>query len=350
MIKLYIELFHFDKNTDYLPYYKKYTLKVNEQTTVNDLLEEMYAKESFGIDKSKTINVKINHLYTNANANVYELVELLGKDWKIEPISTYRAVKDFIIDNSDFISKIRLFKPYLNYSQKQNYVDNYELFYYASNTLNFNRDYIGDHALYIAYDLIKENPSLKNEILNIVCDTNSGISYHTSLENRVYKYCEDKEHKIKELFATAKVEYKAPKYLDMDDMNIFQKFDNFNIAVYMPTLATKELIKKSGAKYIDISTAYNDIAVCSLKTNPKFSFKLAGEFLLDAKDNNADLVIVDDEFLAIFDGMQHEIENAVGREIKMPILTKTEFKKILDGNKGDKVLGLDKHKVVVGLF
>jgi hypothetical protein len=349
MTKLYIELFHFDKNTDYLPYYKKYTLKVNEQTTVNDILDQMYSKEPFGIDKSKTINVKINHLYTNANANVYELVDVLGKDWKIEPISTYRAVKDFIIDNSDYISKIIPFKNYLNYSQKQNYVDNYELFYYASNTLNFNRDYIGDHALYIAYDLIKENPSLKEDILDIICDANGGISYHTSLENRVYKYCEDKETKIKELFEIVKVEYKAPKYLDIGDMNIFQKFDNFNIAAYMPTSSTKQLIKKSGAKYIDIATAYNDIAVCNLKTNPKFSLKLAGEFLLDAMDNNADLVIVDDEFLNIFDGMQLEIENAVGREIKMPILTKTEFTKILGGTKNAKALGLDKHKVTVGL-
>ena len=124
MIKLYIELFHFDKNTDYLPYYKKYTLKVNEQTTVNDILEEIYAKEPFGIDKSKTINVKINHIYTSATANAYELIEQVGRDWKIEPISTYRAVKDFIIDNSDYLSKIKLFEEYLNYSKKQNYVDN----------------------------------------------------------------------------------------------------------------------------------------------------------------------------------------------------------------------------------
>ncbi|MEW6551012.1 MAG: DUF5644 domain-containing protein [Campylobacterota bacterium] len=350
MTKLYIELFHFDKNTDYLPYYKKYTLKVNEQTTVNDILEEIYAKEPFGIDKSKTINVKINNLYTNASANVYELIEQVGKDWKIEPISTYRATKDFIIDNSDYISKIVPFKSYLNYSQKQNYVDNYELFYYASNTLNFNRDYIGDHALYIAYDLIKENPAIKNDILNIICNEHNGISYHTSLENRVYKYCEAKENKIRELFEIAKVEYKAPKYLDINDMNIFQKFDNFNIAVYMPTSSTKQLIQKSGAKYIDIATAYNDIAVCNLKTNPKFSLKLAGEFLLDAMDNNADLVIVADEFLSIFDGMQREIENAVGREIRMPILTKTEFTKILGGTKNAKTLGLDKHKVAVGLF
>ncbi|QOG11555.1 hypothetical protein [Arcobacter sp. FWKO B] len=350
MNKLFIELFHFDKNTDYLPYYKKYTLKYDEQTSVNKILDMIEQKEPFGIDKSKTINVKINHLYTNANVKVSELVKILGVDWKIEPISTYRATKDFIYDNSDFLDRISLFDKYLNYSQKQNYKDNYEMFYYASNSINVNRDYIGDHSLYIAYNIIKENPSLKDEILSIITKLDSGISYHTSLENRIFGFSTSNEEKIEFLFKIANLEYKKPTYLNISDIQIIQKFDTFNISAYMPTAQTKTLIQQSGAKYININTAYNDIAICNLKGNKKFSLKLAGEFLLDAMDNNADLVIVDDEFLAIFDGMQCEIENSVGRDIRMPILTKTEFTKILAGNKDAKALGLDKHKVVVSLF
>jgi len=349
MKKLFIELFHFDKSTDYLPYYKKQTLKYDNNTSINDLLDTINQLDSFCLDKSKTINVKINHLYTNANTKVNDIVEVLGNDWKIEPISIYRATKDFVYDNSDFLASIALFDKYLNYSQKQHYTDNYELVYYASNSINLNRDYIGDVALYIAYDLISQNPSLKDEILAIITNENSGICYHTSLENRIFAFA-NQESKIASLFGMAGITYKKPSYLYISDIQIAQKFDGFNISAYMPTTQTKDLIKNCGGTYIDISTAYNDIAICNLKSdNKKFSLKLIGEFLLDAKDNNADLVIVDDEYLSIFDGMQCNIENAVGREIKMPILSKTEFTKILGGNKDTKALGLDKHKVGVSL-
>lgn len=349
MTKLYIELFHFDKNTDYLPYYKKHILKVDEDSTLQNLLDELYKKEPFGLDKSKTINLKINQIYTTASIKVCDIVAVVGKDWKIEPISTYRATKDFIFDNSDYLDKIALFDKYLNYSQKQHYVDNYELFYYASNTLNFNRDYIGNHALYIAYDIIKSNENLKDEILKIITNQDGGIQYHTSLENRVLGYSQSKDEKISYLCELANLSKPQSKYLDIPKTQIKQKFDGFNITAYMPTTNTKTTITNAGAKYIDIATSYNDFAQNCLKADKKFSLKLAGEFLLDAMDNNADLVIVDDEFLNIFDTMQCEIESAVGRDIKMPILTQTEFSKILDGNKDAKALGLDKHKVTVGL-
>lgn len=345
MTKLYCELFCFNKNSDYLPYYKKNYLKIDEKLSLLDLLNTIDEKEPFGLDRSKNISLKINNLYFNSSTSIDEVIKLSGKEWKIEPISTYRATKDFIIDNSDFVEKLSILKEYMTYSMFQYYLDEYELYYYASNSINYNRDYIGDHVLYAAYDIIQKDPSKKNDILKLITDRHSSIIYHTSLKNRIYNFDTTQENKIKELFTMSNLTYIDIEYLDILSEKCVDIFKEFNITSYMPTQNSINSIKNSGANYIDLASSYQDIALHTIKSNPNFTFKLCGEFLLDAKDNSTDLVIVDDKLLEIFDKNQKLIEQSVGREINLPIITKTQFLSILSGNKDYKALGLDKHRV-----
>ena len=69
-------------------------------------------------------------------------------------------------------------------------------YYYASNTLNYKSDYIGDAILILAYDLIEKNPTIANYILLALDNMEIGAQYHTSLENRIYNFDMQIEEKI----------------------------------------------------------------------------------------------------------------------------------------------------------
>lgn len=356
MNKVFIELFRFDKNSDYLAYYKKYTIKYDADDKVIDLLNKIKEIENFEFDDSLSCKLKINNYYLNSEELLSDVVARLGNDLTIEPISTFRATKDLVIDKSDFLDKIHLFDNYLSKEEKVDYFEKFQLDYYASNTLNFNKEYIGDHALYIAYDIIRKTPELKDEILDIISDKTNGIWYHTSLKNRLFDFDQSKEEIINSLFEM------LPEYNKMtsasiseqkESINIKQSFKGFNIASFEGVQGTdlEPIISKSNANFINISSKKEDIALHCMDTNKGFSLKVAGNILLEAKDNDADFIIVDDEnHFTVFDNMQKQIEKNVGREINLPIIKNSQFITLLEGEKDSKKLGFDKHKVQVNFL
>ena len=112
-----------------------------------------------------------------------------------------RVKKDLQIDRSDFIDKLSLIDEYIGAEQNIAYRKSTELAYYASNTLNYNRDYIGDHVLIIAADIIEKRFELRNEIIEKLISEENGLWYHTSLENRML--CDEQEKKIQKLIYLA---------------------------------------------------------------------------------------------------------------------------------------------------
>lgn len=239
----------------------------------------------------------------------------------------------------------------------EKYAKNYELDYYASNTYNIKRDYIGDHSLLIASDIIKKNPELKEEILNKISSKDDGIWYHTSLENRVFNYDTSKEQTIKSLLSmlpkakNTVIDTSSAGYIG--DVNISQYFKGFNIASFdgIDKNSCASIIEKSKANYVDISLKNEDLAPYSTLVSKDFSLKIAGAILLEAKDSNADFIVVRGKSdLALFDGEQKNIEKAVGREINLPVISQEQFKKLLEGEKDITSLGFDKHKVKVSFL
>jgi heterodisulfide reductase subunit B len=72
------------------------------------------------------------------------------------------------------------------------------------------------------------------------------------------------------------------------------------------------------------------------------------EILLEAKDKNADFLIVHGlEDLYLFDRKQKDVERLIGRDISIPVLTKSQFIAILEGEKDRKSLGFHNHKIDV---
>lgn len=369
MNEIKVELFRFDSKTDYLPYYTKHTLSYSENDTVNDLLDKMNETEAFGY--SANCNLKFNELFINAKENVAEMVERCGNEIQINPISEFRSQKDLIIDRSDFLQKISLIEKYFGAEENIAYRKSTELAYYASNTLNYNRDYIGDHILLIAADLIEKDFSLRNEIISLLVNEENGLWYHTSIKNRVLdKTCEAKIQKVIYLALESskprsKIAQKLASFCAKKSVKDFeaaaeasaskvaQSFDGFNIAAYhgVEQSQLKELIDASNATYIQIPSAREDLGPHSVLIDDKFSFMIAGDILMQAKDNNADFVLVKNETTKeFFDANQSKMEKLIGRELGLSVISQDQFVQLLEGEKDRGKLGFNEHKVAVSFF
>lgn len=345
---LFVELFRFNHQTDYLPYYKKYTLQYDNKTTLSQLLATINKKEAFTYEDNATFGIKVNGVFTTLSQRVNEFVK--NGAITIEPISTHRVTNDLIIDMQDYEEKLYLFKKYCSEEELNEYFHKYQLLYYSSNTLNHNRNYIGDHALLIAYDIIESKPALKDDVLSILEDDKNGIWYHTSLKNRLYDYNEQLEEKIQYLFSLLPIsineESNSTDSIIIEEVS--QRFDNFNIASYegINLNPLDQLVEKSGAKFISLDSKNVDLAThCN---NKNFSHKIAGELLLEAVDNNADFILINnEEYLSILDQEQKKIEKIVGRDIRLPIVTKKQFIQLLNGEKDTKKLDFDSHLISI---
>ena len=320
-----IKLFKFDSKTDYLPYYKTYTLELNETDTIRNVLETIYDIEKFGYISDESFFIRVNNLFISADESITSILDDLEDDLLIEPISVKRAVNDLIIDIKDYQNKLDLLDGYLENEQKVSILEHktYMLDYYASNTLHFNDDYIGDHVLLLASELVRHKPELREKLSTLVNGEN-GVKLHSSLKYRMLG-----------VHSADSVVYTNATL----DAEVLQLFSNFNISLYcgLNDSSFENVIQKSEATYIDLKSKHFDIPL----TSKELSYLMAGTILLEAKDNNADFLIVNDnEELKLFDSKQKSIEKTMGREINLPVLTQNEFVQLLQGN-----TNLDSHKV-----
>lgn len=355
--KVSVELFRFNANDDYLPYYKKYEISYSDSETLLDMLNKINDIEKFDYKNSNDFNIKINNLYVNVATPISKLVELASAEFQIEPISVFRATSDLIINNEDYIHKMEVFSEYVSDEQMQAYKKEYELDYYASNSYNFNKDYIGDSSILIASDIIEKTPQNRDKMIDYISREEDGIWYHTALSNRVFNYDDVKEQKIQALLSSlpkikkSKIELSEPR--DAQTTTISQYFDGFNIASFegLTQDSCSSLINDSKASYVDISLKNEDLAPYSTLVNKDFSLYIAGDILLQAKDENADFLIVrDSKDIELFDEKQSSISKVMGREIDMPVISQEQFIQLLGGEKDSVALGFDKHKVNVSFL
>lgn len=323
-----IKLFKFDSKTDYLPYYKNYSINTSKLNTLNDLLEEIYSIEKFEFINNEDFFLQVNSQFTSSNAFLHEVLDN-SNELVIEPLSIKRALHDLIIDTKDYQNKFDLLDAYISESEKETLIKEkmYMLEYYASNTLNFHEDYIGEHVVLLGLDIAKKDPTLKDEIFNLL-NGEDGIINKSSLKYRILNYPEKKEENTKDTF------------------EVVQSFENFNIALYygLNPNTFEHVIKQSNATFVDIKSKNFDIPMSA----KKLSYLMAGTILLDAIDNNADFLLVNSqEDISLFDAQQKNIAKVMGREIDLPVLTRGQFIKLLEGEKDKNTLGLNIHKVTI---
>ncbi|MGB3749945.1 MAG: DUF5644 domain-containing protein [Arcobacteraceae bacterium] len=351
---LEIRLFRFNHSVDYLPYYKTYNIKYDKNDCVYDLLNSINEIDQFSYDEKEKCSVNINSYFISSDVLIKDIVRIIGDELTIEPISLYRVTNDLVINTDDYDTKLALFDCFLNDEQKEVFKEKYKLEYYASHTMIVHKDYIGDHLLLIADELIRQNPNQEKDILDIISSKDNGIFYHTSLKKRIFQNRYDVEEVYERLL------HKIPQYKNIitlkkeksvlpEDLEIKQFFKGFFIAVYNTQgCIYRKLVQKSRASYIHLDSRRDDLALNSQLVNKEFSLKIAGKILLEAKDRNADFLIVQDQKdLEIFDAMQKKIETVVNRDIDLPVITEAQFVMLLQGEKNISSLGFLNHTIKV---
>ena len=359
-MKLEISLFKFDKNSDYLPYYTKHYLKIKDEKNILDILNTINKTAKLGFEKNSDFDLVINGVFVKASITLEEVVANFGEEITIEPISIRRACNDLLIDDNDFREKITILKDLAQEEDKLEYLK-LKPYFYASNTLNYKNDYIGDAILILAYDLIKKNPAIANYILLALDDYEIGAQYHTSLEKRIYNFDMTIEEKIQtiqnnlNLFEPLeKQNFRLNKTLIIDfgtfeeNYEIKHNFKDFNIAYYpsKESIQTLALLNKLDANILKLDSMKLDLAKNTFNKNPQITYLVTSTILLDAFDNNADFLLVDTfEDFYIFDYNRKQLEKLSGREIILPIIHKNELQKLATGKHSEAKKTLDKHQI-----
>lgn len=359
-MKLEISLFKFDHKSDYLPFYTKHFLKIKDEKNLLDILNTINNDAQFGYENNENFDLVINGVYVKASITINELVENFGKDLTIEPISIRRAYNDLLINEDDFNSRIKLLEEFMTEEQKEEYKE-LKTYFYASNSLNFNSDYIGDALLLIASDIIKKDKNDRIKVLEIINDYEIGAQYHTSLENRIYNFDLAIEEKIsslqKELAYYEDVKeqnFRVNKTLILDfgkfedEYEVKHNFENFNFAYYSTKGEEKytTLVNKLDANILKLDSMKLDLAKNTFNQNSKISFFVAYTILLDAFDNNADFLLVDNEDdFYLLDYNRKALEDMCGREVLLPVIYINELQQLASGKHDIAKQTLEKHNI-----
>ena len=335
--KLTVRAFFFNAKTDYLPYYKNFTLKVEEDATAKELLGLIEAQNSdFSYPKKKLI-MKINGLIVEAKEKVASIVERLGTELTIEPASSYRSNNGLKINDDDFMQSYALLEPYATESDLKFYKTLYAL-HYASETSLFDREYIGDAILVLAHKMISEGNEHKHAILEAITSPHSGL-FDCEYENNLFN-AKSYDAAITALKDMAKSdENEHPSLLDMIKNRLgmekeekaavetkravktIDDIENKYIAYYAGTKSDNEnvisqIISDLGTKEVTIARKNKLSGLSIMEDNKALALKKAGATLLEAYDAGAEVLVVENEACyEMFETYFKEIETAVGRKI-----------------------------------
>lgn len=335
---LQIKTFFFNAKTDYLPYYKHFTLQAEDETTVKEILGLIQEQNwDFSYSKENLI-AKINGLIVEGDENVDAIVSRLGTELTIEPANSYRANNGLIINDDDFMKSFALLEPYASDDDLKYYKTLYAL-HYASETENFDRTYIGDAVLVLARKMISEGSEHKEAILAAITSAHSGL-LDCEYENNLFNV-QDHSETIAALKAmTTNDENEHPSLLDMiksrfckekegkvqskpaRKMLEIENLQDKRIAYCAGTHAANEAdisetIASFSTKEVVITRRNKLLGTSLLNNNRTLALTKAGTTLLEAYDSGAEVLVVEDE--ASYDMIVKyfaDIENVMGRKMR----------------------------------
>jgi len=203
---LTFKVFRFNSDTDYLPYYKEYTLEVTHEDVVLDILNKIKWEHSGSLSYRRSCrhgicgscSVKVNNKAVLAcKQNMFELADI----WEgentliIDPLDKKRAVKDLIIDKKNFWDNYNAVNPYLmgeidedpksehlitpdsaDQIDEADYCIQCRSCFYSCPVMEVNDEFFGPAAFVKAYRYtVDERDKGVNDRLEIVNQAGSGI-------------------------------------------------------------------------------------------------------------------------------------------------------------------------------
>lgn len=334
--KLTARAFFFNRKTDYLPYYKNFSLTLEDDAIAKDILIAIQAQNDMFAFPELNLIFKINDLIVEEDTPLISIIEKLGRDLRIDPVSIFRANNGLIINNDDFMKSYEILAPYATASDKKYYKTLYAL-HYASETENFDHEYIGDAILVLAHKMISEGNEHKTDILSAITSPSSGL-LDCEYENNLF-YTQRHTATITALKEMVKNDSNEhPSLLDMiskrfgskKEKTIIKKdakkeakpiedIENKHIAYYAGSKTnenTTALFQTFEISTVKFSRVHKLSGLTLMDDNKKLALTKAGTTLLDAFDSGAEVLVIEDN--ATFD-MMHDnfkaIENVLGRKM-----------------------------------
>jgi len=322
-MKLNLEVFFFNAKTDYLPYYKNFTINIDKEAPFSEVLAKIKEQNPLFNYPNSNLWLKVNGKVISGDLKVNKVAQKLGCDLTIEPVSSYRAKNCLEIDNSDFYGFYKKFEKFCDEEDKK-YFDSLYGLNYASETFNYNKNYIGDGVLVFAFHLINKNNENRDEILKII--EQDGTIWDAEFENNMF----DETIDYTSLIELLKAEIGPVKDKNRvgslfirwyKDKKLFG--DEIGVAFYGKNCDIK---LKDNQKLIKFEKQNKKCGISLLETNEKMALFKAGTLLSDAYDSGADILVVEDEdILRYFKVNIGKIEKVLNREIPINLVSKEAF-------------------------
>jgi hypothetical protein len=387
-VKLDTRTFFFNAKTDFLAYYKNHTIKIDDSKKVKDVLIEIQALEPIFQFKKTNTMLQINGVSIKAALSIKKAVELFGTSWTIDPISTFRATNDLIINEDDFIAKHEILAAFAE-EEDFKYYKTLIGDYYASIGLKHTQDYFGDSTFIYAHHLIAKYPEKKEAILKAI-DSADGIWLYEKECNQyplndnatkinalkaefpaqiVRKYTPDTmayydkaEEVLCAHFGVKKDEDCALETIidnitiDKIKAELKHSFEDFQVAFYAGSFEcenlaevqseAEKLLAAIGAKVVKFGSSDSADGFDLVSENSKIAYNKAGNIALDAYDSGAEILVVDSkESHFMMDQSVKKCECEVGRDITIPILNISQIVALAIGITNVEKIGLSEHKI-----
>jgi hypothetical protein len=334
--RLNIRVFFFNAKTDYLPYYKNFSFRIDKGSGLNlrDILKMIKAEnENFAFPKNRELIFRVNDLVVNGKESVDDVVDKFGLEWRIEPVLKYRSLNCLIIDNRDFLHQFR--RVLGHFSKKDDLMFYLKLYnvHYASETFLYNHEYIGDAILLLAHKMLKENNPRSREIIEAISNEFNGIDW-CEYQNNIF----DGRDYSREIGELKEIVYSYKKKVKKGLFNISNllkkereynigSLENRNIGVYLGNNSrdlldrAKSKLKQKRARFVEFAMENRLAGQTILDINPDFAYKKAGRVMLEAFDNGIEvLACVNREDYNYFKEVHYFAEKRLGREINLDLM------------------------------
>ncbi len=342
---LEIKAFFFNAKTDYLPYYKQFSIELAEDMKAKDLLAFIREQNENFTYPEENLLFKINDLIVNGDQSMSDVIERLGTSLQIDPINSYRSMNGLVIKDNDFMQSYELLAPFASEEDLEYYKTLYSV-HYASETEKFDHTYIGDAILILAHKMITEGSEHKEAILEAITYPHSSL-LDCEYENNFFN-AQDHTATIDELKMMVKPpKTDTPSFIDNLAARLAEKKDAFlkkeeevptivsiegkQIAYYAGaatgnTDSINEKIIQAGSKVVSFSRANKLSGLSLLEDNKTLAYTKAATTLLDALDSGAQVLIVEEqEVYDMFKNNFVNIEKTIGRDIALELISSADF-------------------------
>jgi len=336
-MKLQIQAYFFNAKTDYLPYYKNFSLEVNADNPIAYILPMIKEQNRNFSYPEENLYFKINGLIVNGKETIQTIVNRLGVELCIDPISSYRSENGLIINDDDFMQSFELLSAFTSDEDKKFYQSLYAV-HYGSETFNYNNQYIGDAILILAHKMINDGNPNKAEILDIISEHHDGL-WECEYDNNLFQ-TQDFSTQIAYLKSIAKGnpsdsitskisalfsrKHKENEIASLEDKRVaFYAGDSLSTELVN---ATHAQILNKGATLVTFAKATKLAGQSLLGSNNQMAYLKAGTMLLDAIDSGANLLVVSkDEDMKMLKSNIGHCEKVLGRDIHIDMISRTDL-------------------------